>query len=102
MATYTYRIETLFDTGRWAVEKDEARGTEVYDGTAEELAMEVLRNRVDDLIADGEYGYYRVLVWAGTTEGWAPGSCVVAPDAVGSDVDGWAQRWVSPRAAGVA
>jgi hypothetical protein len=74
MATFTYRIETNYaDTGdipRWAIENDDARGTEhITDATAADVAREIADNRRADLEANQETGEWRVLVWERDTEG---------------------------------
>ena len=69
MTTYTYRIETHFpENNTWDLPADDARGTDDYDGTAQELAEEVLNNWVDDQVSLGLTGRYKVLVWEGDTE----------------------------------
>lgn len=61
---YAYRIEVRDPvTCIWDPEDEAAKGVESYDGSPEEYAREVLRNRMDDLRSLGLKGRWRVLVW---------------------------------------
>lgn len=82
MARFTYRIDRHFsDTEGWGIENDDARGTEDYDGTAQDYAREVLGNRIADVESDRLTGQWRVLVWEGDEE----------RDGGPEDADGWAE-----------
>ncbi|MFI1579997.1 hypothetical protein [Embleya sp. NPDC020630] len=75
-----YEVEVSDDGQTWAPEKDEARGTEaVEDATPDEIARDILVNRINELTAeDTETGHLRVRVWR--TEDEAAGA--TAPLAV--------------------
>jgi hypothetical protein len=82
MATFTYRIETNYaapgDTPRWAIENDDARGTEhITDATADDVAREIADNRRADLEAEQQTGEWRVLIWEGEDEGDADDAAAV-------------------------
>lgn len=82
MSRYTYRIDRYFSTQEgWGPENDESHGTEDYDGSAEEFAQEILRNRADDLASERTSGRWRVLVWEGDEQG----------DNTVDEADGWAE-----------
>lgn len=84
--TYAYRVEAFYsESGAWDVVKDDARGVEEYDGTAEDFAREVLGNHVDDLhtLEDAYPGPYRVLVWEGRSEGLLEDAAVAEAEQIG-------------------
>lgn len=75
---FTWLVQVSNDGRHWTAEADEATGTEQFDGTAKELARQILQVRLDDRItttdAAGnpitpEPGRLRVLVWEGGLRG---------------------------------
>lgn len=85
----TYIIEVSDDDGRtWYPEKDEATDTVPLDGsTPEDLAREILANRLDDLHSTGvAIDRLRVVVWQGGEPGHI-GSATAVVEADGTERD---------------